>query len=94
MNKIKENRRVRILKAMAHEERFRILEFLSNNPRCFCEFDKLYKNSEYSQSNISQHLKILKDADLIISERKGNNMHYSLADEKIIELVKIINELV
>jgi ArsR family transcriptional regulator len=91
MNKIKENRRTRIIKALAHEERFRILELISKNPMCVCELNEM---SDYSQSNISQHLKILRDADLIYPEKDGNKVNYYLADRKIIDLIKTINKLV
>ncbi|SDB95694.1 ArsR/SmtB family transcription factor [Geotoga petraea] len=91
MNKIKENKRIRIIKALAHEERFRILELISKNPMCVCELNEM---SEYSQSNISQHLKILRDADLIYPEKDGNKVNYYLADKKIIDLIKTINNLV
>jgi ArsR family transcriptional regulator len=50
--------------------------------------------SDYSQSNISQHLKILRDADLIYPEKDGNKVNYYLADKKIIDLIKTINNLV
>lgn len=91
MNKIKENRRTRIIKALAHEERFRILELISKSPMCVCELNEM---SDYSQSNISQHLKILRDADLIYPEKDGNKVNYYLADRKIIDLIKTINKLV
>ncbi len=91
MNKIKENKRIKIIKALAHEERYRILEMISNNPMCVCELNEM---SEYSQSNISQHLKILRDADLIYSEKDGNKVNYHMADKKIIDLIKTINKLV
>jgi ArsR family transcriptional regulator len=58
---------------------------------CVCELNEM---SEYSQSNISQHLKILRDADLIYPEKDGNKVNYYLADKKIIDLIKTINNLV
>lgn len=58
---------------------------------CVCELNEM---SEYSQSNISQHLKILRDADLIYPEKDGNKVNYYLADRKIIDLIKTITKLV
>jgi ArsR family transcriptional regulator len=58
---------------------------------CVCELNEM---SDYSQSNISQHLKILRDADLIYPEKDGNKVNYYLADKKIIDLIKAINKLV
>lgn len=45
-----------------------------------------------SQSNLSQHLSILKNKGIIRGERSGSEVFYSLADERIKQLVKIFLE--
>ena len=42
-----------------------------------------------SQSNVSQHLSILKNKGIISSERIGSEVFYSLTDERMRELVEI-----
>lgn len=42
-----------------------------------------------SQSNVSQHLSILKNKGIIKGERIGSEVFYSLTDDRMKELVKI-----
>jgi predicted transcriptional regulator len=53
----------RYAKALAHPVRVRILKFLENQSCCFT--GELTEEIAMAQSTISQHLKELKDADLI-----------------------------
>jgi ArsR family transcriptional regulator len=76
------------LKAISHEERLNILKTLIKEPTCVCE---LNKNSNYSQPNLSKHLKILKDADIIDYKKEGNKVIYFIIDKKIIEVLKILS---
>ena len=47
---------VKILKAMGHPIRLKIVKFLLDKPHCVCE---LKENLEFSQPNLSQHLRKL-----------------------------------
>jgi len=42
-----------------------------------------------SQSNVSQHLRILRDCGLVDTERNGNMTCYHLADNGIKELLRL-----
>lgn len=64
---------VKILKAMGHPIRLKIVKFLLDKPHCVCE---LKENLDFSQPNLSQHLKILKEAGIIASEKVGVQTHY------------------
>ncbi len=66
---------VKIFKALGHPIRLKIVKFLLSKPRCVCE---LNKNFEYSQANLSQHLKILREAGILKNEKVGVEMHYSV----------------
>ncbi|SKA81306.1 ArsR family transcriptional regulator [Caloramator quimbayensis] len=75
---------VKIFKALGHPIRYKIIKFLYNGPKCVC---KLNENIEFSQANLSQHLRILKDAGLVKSEKIGLEMHYRLYSEDIKKIV-------
>ena len=60
------DRSVKILKALGHPIRFQIVQFLLDKPHCVCE---LKEHLDFSQPNLSQHLKILKEAGIIDSEK-------------------------
>jgi len=75
---------VKIFKALGHPVRFKIMKFLCDGPKCVC---KLNEKFEYSQANLSQHLRILKDAALVKSEKVGLEMHYRLYNDNIKNIV-------
>jgi ArsR family transcriptional regulator, arsenate/arsenite/antimonite-responsive transcriptional repressor len=68
---------VDVLRAMAHPVRWGILVRLAAEPEiCACDFTEFF---EVSQPTISAHLKALREAGLVTSQRKGNTICYSLA---------------
>ncbi|MGD9494680.1 MAG: ArsR/SmtB family transcription factor [Armatimonadota bacterium] len=42
-----------------------------------------------SQPNVSQHLAVLRDRGMVISERDGNRTCYRLADARIADLLRL-----
>lgn len=77
---------VRIFKALAHPIRIKIVKSLMDGPLCVCI---LNENVEFSQSNLSQHLKILKEAGILKSEKDGVRILYSIKNDEIKELLKV-----
>ncbi|ADQ15396.1 ArsR/SmtB family transcription factor [Halanaerobium hydrogeniformans] len=75
---------VKMLKALADENRLMMIELLSYNSMCSCHF---VEELEISQPNVSHHLKILKEAGLINATKRGRWIDYSLNTESI-ELIK------
>ncbi|HLR63831.1 MAG TPA: metalloregulator ArsR/SmtB family transcription factor [Pseudogracilibacillus sp.] len=64
-----------ILKILGHESRLTILKLLEKKASCVCEFVELF---QMSQPAISQHLRKMKDLDLVEEERRGQWIYYSL----------------
>ncbi len=56
------------LKALAHPTRLRILKQLHHGERCVCEF---ITDLELEQSNISQHLAVLRNQDVVSFYKDG-----------------------
>lgn len=75
--------------AINDETRLKIIAFLNIHKKlCVCE---IYESFNMLQSRISRHLKILKDADLLIATRDGAFIYYEINYEKsknILELLK------
>jgi len=65
----------RQLKAIAEETRLKIITYLTKDTLCVCELVALLN---MSQPSISQHLKRLKQEDLILEERRGKWVYYSM----------------
>ena len=66
------------LKLVAEESRLKILCILKRGQHCVCE---LIEHTKLSQSLISHHLKDLKDAGLVVDEKKEQWVYYSLTDK-------------
>ncbi len=66
-------------KAIADKTRLRIIVLLFNRSLCVCEIMDVL---EMTQSRISRHLGILKQARLIEEERKGKWVIYKVADKE------------
>lgn len=82
---------VRIFKALGHPIRYKIVKFLYDGPKCVC---KLNEDIEFSQANLSQHLKILKQAGILSSEKVGMNIHYRINSEEIKNIIDSVDKLV
>lgn len=73
------------LKALAHETRVSIVINLSHtDSKCVCN---LQEELKISQSSLSQHLKILKEADILDYEKVGGWVHYSLKNPDILKIL-------
>jgi ArsR family transcriptional regulator len=62
-------------KALADPTRIRILNLLAANRGAVCVCD-IVKHFPIGQPTISHHLKILRDAKFVLSERRGTFMYY------------------
>jgi ArsR family transcriptional regulator len=67
----------RILKIVSEESRLRILCILRQGGHCVCE---IMEHVGLSQSLISHHLRDLKDAGIVVDEKKGLRVYYSLTE--------------
>ena len=70
---------VRTTKALADENRIRIIGVLKGRELCVCQLIELLC---LAPSTVSKHLSILKNARLIDSRKQGRWMYYRLADEE------------
>ena len=74
-----------ICKALSHPARIRIVEHLKAVDHCIC--GEIVEILPLAQSTVSQHLKILKAAGLVLGEIEGPRTCYCL-DKKRLELFK------
>jgi ArsR family transcriptional regulator len=83
---------VYILKALADDNRIRILNLLRNDELCVCDIEVVLG---IKQSNASRHLNRLKVAEIIVSEKKSQWVYFRLKDETFLKfpfLSIIIND--
>lgn len=67
-----------IAKALADDNRVRILMFLRHGELCVCQIIEML---QLAPSTVSKHLAILRSAELIDSAKRGRWIYYRLADE-------------
>ena len=67
--------RTRVLKAMAHPSRLFIIEELEKEERCVCDLTAMIGADV---STVSKHLSVLKQAGLVVDDRRGNQVFYRL----------------
>jgi DNA-binding transcriptional ArsR family regulator len=75
----------KIFKALSDQTRLRIVELLEKREICACEFVSLVKKA---QPTVSQHLRILENSGIVKSRKEGKMVIYSLANPKVIDLIK------
>lgn len=83
--------RADILSAIAHPNRIRILEAIRQGYTCSCEIGP---ELNLEQSNLSRHIKILVNSGILIPQRDGVRINYSIADDEIYKLIDLAGELV
>lgn len=86
-----ENLEVSIFKALAHPIRLKIIKKLSERIYCVCEMNE---DVEFSQSNLSQHLKILRDAGIVYCRKEGMRINYYIKDSDILKVVYVVEGMV
>lgn len=79
---------VNVFKALADPTRLKILECIEKGERCICEIIPYTKKS---QPCVSQHLKVMKHAGIIIERKEGTKIMIKASNDdffKIIDQVK------
>ena len=77
-----------LYRALADDTRRRIVTLLLGHNYCVSELARVLQVSE---SAVSQHLKVLKEADLLTGEKCGHYMHYDIDRNKLRELAREID---
>ncbi|HUP23560.1 MAG TPA: autorepressor SdpR family transcription factor [Thermoanaerobaculia bacterium] len=70
----------KIFKALSDPTRQQILELLEQRER---NVGEIVCNFNLSQPTISRHLSVLKEADLVVDQRQGQNVIYRLNEETL-----------
>lgn len=78
-----------LMRALAHPLRLKILEFLDQNKNI--QVNQIYNTLKIEQSIASQHLRILKNAGVLIADKDGKYMHYAIDYQRVSNAVKAIN---
>jgi len=80
-----------LLKALGHPARLQIVEILAQEDTCVCE---LMPQLGLEQSNLSQHLKLLRKHGVVTARREGSRVVYSLVNRSLMKLIAAASEAV
>jgi Predicted transcriptional regulators len=80
----------RALKAMSHPLRLRILCILGETE---VNVQDIVSEVGTSQSNISQHLAILREKGIITARKDANRVYYRVQDRRILNLIGMMRDV-
>jgi len=68
---------IRVMKALTDPNRIRVMKMLEQKEMCVCE---ICATLGMAQPTVSNHLRILEDAELVVSRKEGLWVNYRLED--------------
>ena len=83
-------RAARCLKAMSHPLRLKILCTLGSDS---VSVQEIVQKVGTTQSNISQHLAILRDKGILASRKDATRVYYHVDDERTLQLIRMMKEV-
>lgn len=79
-----------MLKAMSHPRRLEIIQLLRQQQLTVSEIHLML---DLPQANVSQHLRILREAKIVQAEKNGKQVYYSLAHPNFIKACDLVREI-
>ncbi len=79
------------LKAIAHPIRLSIIEYIDEHKQT--NVNNIYNSLQLEQSITSQHLKILRTAELVNTQRNGKFIIYSINYDKVVQVTDSVERL-
>lgn len=78
-------------RGMAHPKRIQILRALETGEKSVSE---LSRATSIRQTNMSQHLSILRQFGLLDSRKEGTTVYYSISDRRIVEACDLVRSCI
>jgi DNA-binding transcriptional ArsR family regulator len=75
----------KLFRGLGDSTRLSILELLRDGEKSASE---IVKDTDHSQSNVSNHLSCLLDCGLVQNRREGKNIFYSLRDKRVSKILE------
>ncbi|HYV98411.1 MAG TPA: metalloregulator ArsR/SmtB family transcription factor [Gemmatimonadaceae bacterium] len=80
----------RLFHALSDRTRLAVIDMLKDGERCVCE---IQGELDATQSRLSFHLRVLKDAGLLLDRKEGRWNYYSLNADAVRELADAVDDL-
>lgn len=79
-----------VFKALADPTRLKILECIRNEEKCICE---IIPYTGKSQPNVSQHLKVLKNAGIVDERKDGTRIIIKVSKNEIYTIIDKVKNI-
>lgn len=79
----------KILKALADDVRLKIFEMLRQGSLCAC---KIQQQFDITQPTLSHHMKVLCDSGLVLADKQGKWVYYSLNCDVLRQLTAFLSD--
>lgn len=83
-------RLARIFKVLSVGTRVRMIELLKRRSLCV---NALARTLKITPAAVSQHLRVLRDADIVTADKRGYFVHYRVREETLAQWNRIANSL-
>jgi ArsR family transcriptional regulator len=84
-------KQVKVIKALAHPSRLRIVYALMDHELCVCELRDLLAQDI---STVSRHLSVLKNAGLLREEKRGLYVYYKLTVPCLASFLSCVDKMI
>jgi ArsR family transcriptional regulator len=84
------DRRIAVIKALAHPTRLKIAENLSSRSLCVSEIHTLIGGD---LSTVSKHLTLMRESGWLACEKRGQHIHYRLACDCLDDFLRCVDSL-
>ena len=81
----------KVLKAIGDAKRFQLLQLMSKQGYCVSALAKI---SQLSESAVSQHLKVLREAGLVYGVKRGYYTHYSVDKDALSRIIAELQQMI
>lgn len=82
--------KAKLFRGFSDPSRLSIVETIGGGPRTVSDIVAL---TGLSQPNVSNHLSCLRDCGLVHREQRGRFVHYCLADPRVAQLLRAVDDL-
>jgi ArsR family transcriptional regulator len=83
-------KRAKLVSVLLEPQRIKVLRLLRGGELCVCEIEQ---SLGIAQNLVSHHLKVLREAGLVVARKEGQFVHYSRVEERIRELTVALDKL-
>lgn len=85
------NDHAELLKAMAHPKRLEIIHLLRNQNLSVSDIQQML---DLPQANLSQHLQILRETNIVTTKKQGKQVFYKLAHRNFIKASDLLRQII